>query len=433
MKVSTPPTIDPASQPASLTHLDLSPWRDRRILLGLTGGIAAYKICEIASALGQSGAAVRAILTDHAQQFVSPLTLSTLCRAPVATDTDLWDPAQTGPTYRPLHIELGEWAEVILLAPLSAHSLGKLAGGLADNLLMNTLLASTCPVIVAPAMNTDMWQQVSVQRNWHQLLQDPRFHSAAPDSGLLACDRRGTGRMAEPVRLLAQLQSLLHSGGQRDLVGKRILISAGSTQEYLDPVRFIGNPSSGRMGVALALAACHRGAQVTLVHGPMAESDLVALGPDVQRYSITTADEMGQQLHQCLPQQDWLLMAAAVADVKPARRETHKLAKAELPPALPLLPVPDLVASLSQQRHPHQKIIGFAAQTGEILAPALAKLQRKGLDAIVANPVDVVGAGFGGDRNQGVLITAQGATHPIPPCSKLEMAHRIYSGLLQHL
>lgn len=398
----------------------------RRVLLGISGGIAAYKVCSVISSLAQAGLAVRVVLTQQGQAFIPPLTVATLARHPAYTDEIFWQATQG----RPLHIELGEWAELLVIAPLSANTLGKLAHGLADNLLTNTVLASTCPVLLAPAMNTDMWQQQAVQRNWHQVRQDQRYHTIAPGSGMLACDRIGTGRMAEPEEMLTHIHSLLYSGGRRDLSGKHLLISTGSTREFLDPVRFIGNPASGKMGVALAQAALHRGAIVTLVHGPMEASLRDRLG-EIQAIGVTTAEEMHRAMLSHLPQADWVVMAAAVADVKPAAQASGKLAKADLPKALPLAPVPDIVADLAQKRRPHQRLIGFAAQTGDIIAPALDKLRRKGLDAIVANPVDVAGSGFGGDRNQAVLLTKAGDTLTIPPCTKLDMAHQIWDALLR--
>lgn len=398
----------------------------RRMLLGISGGIAAYKVCSVISSLAKAGTAVRVVLTQQGQAFIPPLTVATLARHPAYTDASFWDAAQG----RPLHIELGEWAELLVIAPLSANTLGKLAHGLADNLLTNTVLASTCPVLLAPAMNTDMWQQRAVQRNWHQVLQDPRYHSIDPGSGVLACDRIGTGRMAEPEDILTHIHSLLHTQGKRDLSGKHLLISTGSTREFLDSVRFIGNPASGKMGVALAQAALHRGASVTLVHGPMAESLQARLG-GIQSIGVTTAEEMHQAMLSHLPSASWIVMAAAVADVRPTTQASSKLAKADLPDALPLAQVPDIVADLSQKRQPHQRLIGFAAQTGDIIPLALDKLQRKGLDAIVANPIDVAGSGFGGDRNQAVLLTKAGDKLPIPPCTKLEMAHQIWDALLR--
>lgn len=397
----------------------------RRVLLGISGGIAAYKVCSVISSLAKSGVAVRVMLTQQGQAFISPLTVATLSRHRAYTDEDFWQASQG----RPLHIELGEWAELLVIAPLSANTLGKLAYGLADNLLTNTVLASTCPVLLAPAMNTDMWQQRTVQRNWHQVLQDSRYHSIDPGSGVLACDRIGTGRMAEPDDILTHIHSLLHSGGRRDLAGKHLLISAGSTREFLDPVRFIGNPASGKMGIALAQAAIHRGATVTLVHGPMEDALKARLG-GIQPVEVTSAEEMHRAMLSHLSQADWGVMAAAVADVKPATQAVTKLAKADLPESLPLAPVPDIVADLSQKRQPHQRLIGFAAQTGDIVPPALDKLKRKGLDAIVANPIDVAGSGFRGDTNQAILLTKAGDKFTISPCTKLEMAHQVWDALV---
>ncbi|MBF2035467.1 MAG: bifunctional phosphopantothenoylcysteine decarboxylase/phosphopantothenate--cysteine ligase CoaBC [Leptolyngbyaceae cyanobacterium T60_A2020_046] len=400
--------------------------RSPHVLLGVGGGIAAYKVCDVVSTLAKAGVEVRAVLTDGAQRFVTPLTFATLCRHPAYTD----EAFRQGDRGRPLHIELGEWADLMVLAPLTANTLAKLAYGLADNLLTNTVLASTCPLLVAPAMNTEMWEQRSVQRNWAQVQADPRVHAVGPGAGRLACDRVGLGRMAEPVELLVMIESLLWTRGRRDLVGKSVLVSGGSTQEYLDPVRFIGNPSTGKMGVALALAAAHRGAQVTLVHGPMTAAVLAPLATaPIATVPVTTAAEMQAALEAALPQVDWLVMAAAVADVKPRDRAATKLPKAALPERLPLAPVPDIVAHLSRLKQPHQRLIGFAAQTGEIVPPALQKLTAKGLDAIVANPIDQAEGGFGSDRNQAVLLCRDRPPYPIPLCSKQTMAHHIYDGV----
>ncbi|WP_317133875.1 bifunctional phosphopantothenoylcysteine decarboxylase/phosphopantothenate--cysteine ligase CoaBC [Leptolyngbya sp. PCC 6406] len=397
------------------------------MLLGLGGGIAAYKLCEVASTLAQRDISVRPLFTAAAQRFITPLTLATLCRHRAYTDEDFWQASQG----RPLHIELGEWADLLVIAPLTANTLGKLVYGMADNLLTNTVLASTCPVLVAPAMNTDMWEQVSVQRNWRQLGQDPRFHGLDPGAGRLACDRVGTGRMVEPAVLIAAIDALLMTGGRRDLAGKQILISTGSTREYWDPVRFIGNPASGKMGVALALAARFRGAQVTLVHGPMAAADLAPLN-QVQLVPVASAAEMEAALINALPLADWVIMAAAIADVKPRHQATEKLPKAALPEALPLAPVPDIAARLSQLKTPQQKLIGFAAQTGDILAPAQAKLVHKGLDAIVANPIDQPQGGFGSEMNQAMILMPGRPPVPLPLVPKWQLAHQIYDVVLNH-
>lgn len=390
----------------------------KRVLIGIGGGIAAYKVCEILSTLAKSGAEVRAILTHSAEQFITPLTVSTLCRHRAYTDEAFWN----GQWGRPLHIELAEWAEVFVIAPLTANTLGKIVFGLADNLLTNTILASTCPLLVAPAMNTTMWEQTPVQENWQRLLRQPRIHAIGPEAGRLACDAVGAGRMAEPTDILDYLSSLGHTQGQRDLVGKRILISSGGTREYLDAVRFIGNPATGKMGLALAIAAWHRGATVHLVQA----SDLQPpTHSPIQTTRVTSADEMRTALKTVFPEVDWTIMAAAVADVRPQQTVSGKLPKQSLPAALPLTAVPDLAQELCTAKQPHQRVIGFAAQTGEIVTPALEKLQRKGLDAIVANSIDQNDSGFGSDRNQAIFMDRQGQQTPIPLCSKLLMAHQI--------
>lgn len=392
----------------------------RRVLIGVGGGIAAYKVCAVVSTLVKDGAEVQVILTNSAKAFVTPLTFATLSRHSAHTDDSFWQPTHD----RPLHIALGEWAEVFVIAPLTANTLAKLTYGMADNLLTNTVLASTCPVLLAPAMNTDMWQQQSVQRNWRQIQTDFRYHVANPGEGILACDRVGTGRMAEPEELLPQIFSLLHTQGKQDLTGKRVLISAGGTREFLDPVRFIGNPSTGKMGVALAQAALHRGAIVTLVHAQI-EAHLLAPLRNVRLSPTTSATEMQKAMRECLPDSDWIVMAAAVADVKPATYSAKKLSKRELPDRLSLSQVPDIVAELSTLKHPDQRLIGFAAQSGDIITPALEKLQRKGLDAIVANPIDQPDSGFGVDTNQAVFLDRSGRQVHSPLGSKLQMAHQL--------
>jgi len=392
-----------------------------RVLIGVGGGIAAYKLCIVVSSLFKMGVEVRVILTKGAQQFVTPLTFATLSRHPAYTDENFWQPNNS----RPLHIELGEWADLFLIAPLTANTLSKLAYGMADNLLTNTVLASTCPVLLAPAMNTDMWEQEIVQRNWQQILTYRRFHGMQTPSGLLACDRIGAGRMAEPREIVSYIQSLLHTKGQRDLIGKHILISAGGTREYLDSVRFIGNPSTGKMGLALAQAAIHRGAKVTLVHGSAAWDN--PLG--VRTIPVVSAEQMHQAMLQNLFSADVIIMSAAVADVKPQWYSQGKLPKRSIPQSLPLIPVIDIVADLAQHKQPHQQLIGFAAQTGDIVTPALDKLQRKNLDAIVANPIDRADSGFGSDTNQAILINKQGCQQEIPSCSKLQLAHHLFDFL----
>lgn len=392
----------------------------RHILVGVGGSIAAYKVAEVVSQLFQREAQVRVILTKSARQFISPLTFATLSRHQAYTDKDFWQASHP----RPLHILLGEWADLFLIAPLTANTLAKLVNGFADNLLTNTVLASTCPVVVAPAMNTEMWLQQSVQENWQKLATIPRYHLLHVNTGLLACDRRGQGRMAEADEIITAIESILHTGGKRDLSGKNILISGGSTREYIDSVRFLGNPATGKMAIALASACYYRGGNVTLVAGNISPELLQSL-PPIRIIPVTTAQQMEKAMVSHLPSADIIFMAAAVADVKPKHYIATKLSKKSLPLQLELEYVTDIVAQLASIKQAHQKLIGFAAQTGEIITPALEKLSEKKLDAIVANPIDKENAGFATDTNEGVFIAKNGSQTPLPPSSKLTLAHRI--------
>lgn len=404
-----------------MTNHDLIlPFKDKNILICIGGGIATYKVCEVVSQLFQQGANVEVILTQSAQKFITPLTLSTLARKPAYTDQDFWQPIHCPP----LHIKLGKWADLIVIAPLTANTLGKLAHGLADNLLTNTILASTCPILVAPAMNTEMWLQKSVQSNWQKLHQDIRYHFLHTNTGLLACDVIGKGRMAEAKEILIAIESIIHSEGKRDLTGKKVLISGGNTREYFDPVRFMGNPASGKMGIALANACYYRGARVTFVAGNI-NPELLNLLPPIHIINVTTAQEMESAMRSNFSQGEIIFMAAAVADVKPREYSTTKLSKLSLPSTLELELVNDIVAKLAQIKQPSQKLIGFAAQTGDIITPAKEKLLRKKLDAIVANPIDKDNAGFATDTNEAILINAKGKEITIQPCTKLALAHHI--------
>lgn len=394
----------------------------KRVLVGVTGGIAAYKVCEVVSTLAKAGVEVRVILTQAACEFVTPLTFATLSRHCAYTDKDFWQPLQG----RPLHISLGEWADVFAIAPLTANTLAKLTYGIADNLLTNTVLASTSPILLAPAMNTDMWQQPSVQHNWHKLMENQRIHTTQMGVGLLACDRVGAGRMAEPEDIVSQIDSLFHTQGKRDLSGRRVLIAAGGTREHFDPVRFIGNPSTGKMGVALAQAALHRGASVTLVHTPLN----VPISPGILSIPVVTAEQMRASILEHFPEADLIVMAAAVADVKPNECATQKLPKNLLPDTLTLAPVPDIAAELGHLKQPHQCLIGFAAQTGDFVKPAREKLRQKNLDAIAANPIDRPNSGFGSDTNQAVFLDRKGRQQNIPVCSKLQMSHYLWDFIL---
>jgi phosphopantothenoylcysteine decarboxylase / phosphopantothenate---cysteine ligase len=396
------------------------------VLIGISGGIAAYKVCEVVSSMAKRGIEVRVILTKSAAEFVTPLTFATLSRQPAYTDADFWQPSNG----RPLHIELAEWADIFLLAPVTANTLAKLAYGFADNLLTNTVLASTCPILFAPAMNTTMWLQPSVQGNWHKLLQDNRYTAIAPTDGILACDAVGTGRMAEPEIILEYLESFLFTKGKQDLKGKKILVNAGGTREFIDPVRFIGNPSTGKQGIAIAKAAMHRGANVTLI---TASSVSLSMGERLGMRVVRTAAEMHKAMLEEFTLADITIAAAAIGDVRSQFQSDHKLPKSELPLKLELEYIPDIVADLARRKRSEQLLVGFAAQTGnesEVLSAAKEKLERKRLDAIAANAVNSSQTGFGTDTNQATFIHKNGYTQSTPLCSKLELAHRLFDFLL---
>ena len=392
------------------------------VLIGISGGIAAYKVCEVVSSLAKRGIEVRVIMTRSAAEFVTPLTFATLSRQPAYTDSDFWQPTNG----RPLHIELAEWADVFLLAPVTANTLAKLTYGMADNLLTNTVLASNCPILFAPAMNTTMWLQPTVQENWRKLLKDARYTAIAPTDGVLACDAVGTGRMAEPEIILEYIESFLFTKGKQDLKGKHILVNAGGTREFIDPVRFIGNPSTGKQGIAIAKAAIHRGAKVTIISTSNSPLPMGELSPSVRL--VCTSAEMHQAMLEEFPLADITIAAAAVGDVRSKTTSDRKLPKSELPLNLELEYIPDIVADLATRKRPDQVLVGFAAQTGteqEVVAAAKDKLERKGLDAIAANAVNSSQTGFGTDTNQATFIDKNGKVLSTPLCSKLELAHRL--------
>lgn len=395
------------------------------VLIGISGGIAAYKVCEVVSSLAKRGVEVRVILTPSAAEFVTPLTFATLSRQPAYTDADFWQPRNG----RPLHIDLAAWADVFLLAPMTANTLAKVAYGIADNLLTNTLLAADCPILFAPAMNTTMWLQPTVQENWHKVLTFPKYTAIAPTDGLLACDAVGTGRMAEPEVILEYLESFLFTKGKQELIGKHILVNAGGTREFIDPVRFIGNPSTGKQGIAIAKAAIHRGAKVTLITTSISP---LPMGEQLRVKAVRTSAEMHQAMLEEFLNADITIAAAAVGDVRSKMQSDRKLPKSVIPLNLELEYIPDIIADLATRKRPDQILVGFAAQTGteaEVLAAAQEKLERKGLDAIAANAVNTSLTGFGTDTNQAIFIHKKGHQQTTPLCSKLELAHRLFDFL----
>ncbi len=406
------------------------PLAGRRILVGISGSIAAVKLPLLVSALVQRGAQVRCVLTPSAARLVSAEALACLSRQPCHLDADQW--SHRAP--RPLHVELAEWAELVVVAPLSATSLGRWLHGLGDTLLASTLLACEAPVLVAPAMNSAMWSSPGVRANWQQLQDWPRVLPMPPEAGLLACDRRGDGRMADPELLLLALESLALWGWRRDWQGLTLLVSAGPTREALDPARCLTNPSTGRMGVLLAQAARLRGARVELVHGPLQVPPAWLEGLSCR--AVTTAAEMEGALGEAQPRADAIAMAAAVADHRRSAPLPHKLAKEDLEIELAQgwQPVPDILRGLVQRRPQGQAILGFAAHSGDVLAQARAKWVAKGCQLLFANPIDLPGAGFAASHNRGWLLGPQpDQVSELPPASKLALAHRLLSALRPEL
>jgi phosphopantothenoylcysteine decarboxylase/phosphopantothenate--cysteine ligase len=412
-----------------------SPLVGRRLLVAVTGSIAAVKTPLLVSALIKAGAEVRCLVTPSAARLVSPVALASLSRHRCYQDEDQWNPSEP----RPLHIALAEWAEIVIVAPLSATSLARWTHGLAEGLLASVLLASERPVVAAAAMNTAMWSNPAVRRNWLELQSDPRVLQLAPESGLLACDRLGDGRMVDPKLIeLAVASGLLQVDQtgrlKRDWQGRRLLVSAGPTLEALDQARLLTNRSSGRMGVLLAQAARLRGAEVDLVHGPL--NLPLAWLEGLETHSVTSAVEMQSMLLELQPSADAVVMAAAVADVR-----RFGSAKAEKLPKEAFLKsleqdweeVPDLLAELVLRRTTGQVLLGFAALAGDdaqIQALGEEKRLRKGCDLLMANPIDRPGQGFEANLNGGWLL-AEGGVRSLPVTSKLVLAHQLLDALLE--
>ncbi len=387
-----------------------------RLVLAVTGSIAAYKAVGLLRRLRREGATVNVVMTAGACRFVPPLTFEVLSGSHVATD--LFEAHQ-----EMLHLSLPEQAQAILIAPATANCLAKAALGLADDLLSTMLLTTQCPVIFAPAMDGDMWQHPTVVEHVATL----RTRGAVivePEEGPLASGRSGQGRLADEQRILSALQAALHP--RRDWTGRRVLISAGPTQEAIDPVRFISNRSSGKMGYALAESAQARGAKVLLVSGP------TALIPPagVEFCPVTTAEEMRKAVISRLTWSDTVIMAAAVADFRPAQPAGQKLKKRQRPVTnLELEPTDDILRELGERRTT-QVLVGFAAETEDLLAHAREKLQAKGVDLLVANDVTAAGSGFGSDTNRVVLMNRDGDAEEIPLLPKREVADRILDRVL---
>ncbi len=381
----------------------------KRIVLGVTGSIASYKAADIASKLTQAGALVDVVLTEAAQKFIAPLTFRSLTARPVFTD--MYDPQSS---LAEEHVELARAADAMLIAPASASTLARLAHGMADNMVALTALATTAPVIVAPAMDAQMWEHAATRANV-ALLRERGVVFAGPVEGRLASGRVGAGRMAETEQIIGAVRKALGASG--DLAGRHVVVSAGGTHEALDPVRYVGNRSSGKMGFAIAEAARDRGASVTLVCGPVA----LATPYGVERVDVTTTAQMAEAIVCATQRCDALIMAAAPADFRPAASADQKIKRTGANVSLELVPNDDILAML---RGDFVKV-GFAAETQDLLDNARAKIASKRLDLIAANDVTAPQAGFSHDTNLVTLIDASGAAETLPLLSKYDVGQRI--------
>ncbi len=386
-------TRRPEAKPPSLRSTPVL--EGRRVVLGVSGGIAAYKAIEVCRLLVDAGAVVRPVLTEAALRFVTATTFSAL--ASEAARTSLWDGPEPSP-----HTTLGREADLVVVAPATARLLAAYAVGLSDDLLVATLLATRAPVVVCPAMHTEMWEQPAVQANVATLRQRG-VHVVGPAAGPLAGGDVGPGRLVEPAEIVAACASVLGGAGTGALVGLRVLVTAGGTREPLDPVRFLGNRSSGKQGHALADEAAARGARVTLV--TTAERPVA---PGVEVVQVDTAAEMEQAVLAHSDAADVVLMAAAVADFRPRVVAPTKLRRAEGLPEVVLEPTPDILAAVTARRRPGQTLVGFAAEWGDPRPGAAEKLRAKGVDLVVANDVSAPGAGFEHDTNAVTVLSTSG-------------------------
>ena len=388
----------------------------KTVLLGITGGIAAYKMANVASALRKTGAEVHCILTQNATQFITPLTFETLSNNRCIVDT-----FDRNFQYDVAHVSLAKKADVILIAPATANVIAKLAHGLADDMLTTTVLAARCPKLIAPAMNTAMLENPATQENL-ATLRRYGFTVIEPATGMLACKDVGSGKLPEPEVLCEEIYRVI--AREKDLQGLHITVTAGPTQESLDPVRFLTNHSSGKMGYAIAREAMLRGADVTLISGPVALK--APLG--VKLVNITTAQEMLEGVQAALPQTDVLVMAAAVADYRPAVVADQKMKKGEGDMSIPLERTGDVLGWVAQNRHPGLFVCGFSMETEHMLENSQKKLSKKKLDMIVANNLKTQGAGFGVETNVVTLIT-QDWVEELPLLGKDEVAGKLLTAI----
>lgn len=393
--------------------------KGREVVLGVTGGIAAYKAAEVVSRLRKQGANVHVIMTKSATEFVQPLTFETLSGNPVVTDTfDRRTPWEVE------HISLAQRAEIFVVAPATANILAKMACGIADDMLSTTVLATKAPVLVAPAMNTGMWTADATQHNM-QILQERGVHVVGPGSGFLACGDTGSGRMSEPAEIVEAIEAVLNP--RLDMAGLKVLVTAGATRERLDPVRYMTNDSSGKMGFAIAEAAKARGAEVTVVAGSTTAQE----PKNVKILRIESTRDLLQTMTEQVPTMDVIIQAAAPADYRFSVQHDQKMKKQDGQPiVLELVENPDVAAAVGQMKQPGQTLVGFAAETEHLMENATRKLNKKNLDMIVANDVTRAGAGFNADTNIATLLTRNGAVE-CPLQKKSQLAHRILDQIME--
>ncbi len=387
----------------------------RRIVLGVTGGIAAYKACEIVRELRKEGADVRVVLTAAGARFITPLTLQTLAKNPVVTD--LFDLTAESAIS---HIELAQTADLLLVAPATANILGKVRGGIADDLLSTVAMAATAPILFAPAMNAEMYAKAAVRENI-RVLAERGCHFVEPDAGELACGTVGPGRLAEPAKIVEMARIVLTG---KLLAGRKVVVSAGPTEEALDPVRFLSNRSSGKMGYAMARAARRMGAQVTLVAGPTA----LPAPFFVEVVPAATAEGMGEAVFRAAAEADIVVMAAAVADFRAKAAAETKIKKEGFSYRIDLSPTVDILEALGKAKG-RKLLVGFAAETEGLDRNAREKMQRKNLDAIVANDVSRPDIGFGADENEVRVLFREGEAVHVPRAPKDEVADAVWRAL----
>ena len=395
--------------------------KDKQILLGVTGGIAAYKSVELLRLFKKAGASVTVAMTESAGHFVGRTTFEVLSENPVLSDLYFDTESQVK------HIDIALQADVAVIAPATANIAGKLAHGIADDALTTTLLAVTCPVMICPSMNSFMYENIRVQRNLDILEQDG-WHILDPDSGALACKTTGAGRLPEPWYIFDRVQALLTP---KDLKGKKVLISAGPTLEAIDPVRYISNHSSGKMGFAVARAAENRGANVTLVAGPVHLDTPVG----VNRTDVTSCEEMACTMLENLPDADIIIKVAAVADYRPADPKESKIKKRSRGRDLNLSMVenPDILKQIGRQKKTGQFLVGFAAETDDLETYAIEKMEKKNLDMIAANRVGEPDSGFCADTNRATLFFKNGNSKEIPLVEKEQLAHILIDSIIEQM